>query len=80
VGRCARENCAAGPPRHQREEARATAAHPGDGGEDAEEGEQHTGVAGGSVFTTAGWAPGATGFDIDATAGVSQITVTARTG
>ena len=42
------------------------------------EGQQHTGVAGGSVFTTAGWAPGVTGFDIDATAGVSQITVTAR--
>jgi hypothetical protein len=42
------------------------------------EGQQHTGVAGGSVFTTAGWTPGVTGFDIDATAGVSQITVTAR--
>ena len=42
------------------------------------EGQQHTGVAGGSVFTTAGWAPGVTGFDIDATAGVSTITVTAR--
>jgi hypothetical protein len=44
------------------------------------EGQAHTGVAGGSVFTTAGWAPGASGFDIDATAGVSQITVTARSG
>ncbi len=42
------------------------------------EGQQHTGVAGGSVFTTAGWAPGGTGFSIDATAGVSTITVTAR--
>jgi hypothetical protein len=42
------------------------------------EGQEHTGVAGGSVFTTAGWAPGMAGFDIDATAGVSQITVTAR--
>jgi len=42
------------------------------------EGQQHTGVAGGSVFTTAGWSPGVTGFDIDATAGVSTITVTAR--
>ena len=42
------------------------------------EGQQHTGVAGGSVFTTPGWAPGVTGFDIDATAGASQITVTAR--
>jgi hypothetical protein len=43
-------------------------------------GQQHTGVAGGPVFTTAGWAPGVTGFDIDATAGVSTITVTARPG
>jgi hypothetical protein len=43
------------------------------------EGQQHTGVAGGSVFTTPGWSPGVTGFDIDATAGVSTITVTART-
>ena len=43
------------------------------------EGQQHTGVQGGSVFTTAGWAPGMSGFDIDATAGVSQITVIART-
>jgi len=42
------------------------------------EGQQHTGVAGGSVFTTAGWAAGVTGFNIDATAGVSTITVTAR--
>jgi hypothetical protein len=42
------------------------------------EGQKHTGVEGGSVFTTTGWAPGVTGFDIDATAGVSQITVTAR--
>jgi hypothetical protein len=42
------------------------------------EGQEHTGVAGGSVFATAGWVPGATGFDIDATAGVSQITVSAR--
>jgi hypothetical protein len=38
------------------------------------EGQQHTGVEGGS----AGWAPSVTGCDIDATAGVSQITVTAR--
>jgi hypothetical protein len=42
------------------------------------EGQEHRGVEGGSVFTTAGWAPGVTGFDIEATAGVSQITVTAR--
>jgi hypothetical protein len=50
----------------------------GGAGEVSMEGQQHTGVAGGSVFTTAGWAPGVTGFDIDATAGVSTITVTAR--
>jgi len=42
------------------------------------EGQEHTGVEGGSVFATNGWAPGVRGFDIDATAGVSQITVTAR--
>jgi hypothetical protein len=42
------------------------------------EGQQHTGVQGGSVFATAGWAPGVSGFDIDATAGVSQMIVTAR--
>jgi hypothetical protein len=35
-------------------------------------------AAGGSVFTTPGWAPGATGFDIDATAGASRFSVTAR--
>jgi hypothetical protein len=35
-------------------------------------------VGGGSVFSTASWAPGVTGFDIDATAGASSITVTAR--
>jgi hypothetical protein len=56
--------------------ARVTAA--GGASEVSLEGQQHTGVAGGSVFTTAGWAPGVSGFDIDATAGVSQITVTAR--
>ena len=50
----------------------------GGAGEVSVEGQQHTGVAGGSVFTTAGWAPGVTGFDIDATAGVSTITVAAR--
>jgi hypothetical protein len=31
--------------------------------------------AGGSVFTTPGWAPGATGFDVDATAGAARVTV-----
>jgi hypothetical protein len=57
-------------------QARVTAG--GGASEVSLEGQQHTGVEGGSVFTTAGWTPGVTGFDIDATAGVSQITVTAR--
>ncbi|HEY0936449.1 MAG TPA: hypothetical protein VGD91_22270 [Trebonia sp.] len=58
--------------------ARVTAA--GGAGEVTLEGQNHSGVAGGSVFTTAGWAPGVTGFDIDATAGASRIAVTARAG
>jgi hypothetical protein len=58
--------------------ARVTAA--GGAGEVSLEGQNHLGVAGGSVFTTAGWAPGAAGFDIDATAGASRIAVTARAG
>jgi hypothetical protein len=56
--------------------ARVTAV--GGAGEVALEGQDHVGVAGGSVFTTPGWAPGATGFDIDATAGASRVAVTAR--
>ena len=56
--------------------ARVTAG--GGASEVSVEGQQHTGVAGGSVFTTAGWTPGVTGFDVDATAGVSTIMVTAR--
>jgi hypothetical protein len=44
------------------------------------EGQEHTGVAGGSVFTTPGWTAGVTGFDIDAIAGASRIAVTARAG
>ena len=56
--------------------ARVTAG--GGASEVSVEGQQHSGVAGGSVFTTAGWTPGVTGFDVDATAGVSTITVTAR--
>jgi len=59
-------------------QARVTAG--GGAGEVSLEGQNHTGVAGGSVFTTSGWAPGLTGFDIDATAGVSQLTVTAWSG
>jgi hypothetical protein len=41
-------------------------------------GQDHTGVAGGSAFTTPGWAPGVTGYDIDATSGASHIAVTAE--
>ena len=39
----------------------------------------HTRVADGSVFTTPGWKPGATGFDIDATAGAARVAVTTWT-
>ncbi len=42
-------------------------------------GREHAHVADGSVFTTPGWAPGATGFDIDATAGAARISVTTWT-
>ena len=53
---------------------RLTAA--GGAGEITLDGANHVGVAGGSVFTTAGWAPGAAGFDIDATAGAARVAVT----
>ncbi|MGH3293775.1 MAG: hypothetical protein ACRDP7_18395 [Trebonia sp.] len=49
-------------------------------GEISLEGHEHVGVAGGSVFTTPGWAPDGPGFDIDATAGAARVTVTARAG
>lgn len=39
-------------------------------------GRNHVRVADGSVFTTRGWAPGAAGFDINATAGAARVTVT----
>ncbi len=42
------------------------------------DGQDHRGVARRSVFSTPGWTPGAPGFDIDATAGVARIAVTAR--
>ena len=42
------------------------------------DGQDHVGVAGGSVFTTPGWAPGTTGFDIDAAKGAARIAVTTR--
>jgi hypothetical protein len=50
----------------------------GGAGEVSLEGQDHVGVAGGSVFTTPGWAAGGSGFDIDATAGAALVTVTAR--
>jgi hypothetical protein len=58
--------------------ARVTAA--AGAGEVSLEGQDHAGVAGGSVFTTPGWAPDVAGFDIDATAGAARVTVTARAG
>jgi hypothetical protein len=47
-------------------------------GEVSLEGQDHSGVAGGSVFTSPGWVPGATGVDIEALAGAGRIAVTAR--
>jgi hypothetical protein len=49
-------------------------------GEVSLEGSKHRAVAKGSVFTTPGWAAGAAGFDINATAGAARLTVTARAG
>jgi hypothetical protein len=56
--------------------ARVTAA--GGAGEVSLAGQDYVGVAGGSVFTTPGWAGSAAGFDIDATAGAARVAVTAR--
>jgi hypothetical protein len=53
---------------------RVTAA--GGAGEVSLDGQEHTGVGGGSVFATPGWAAGTAGFDVDATAGVSRVAVT----
>ena len=50
----------------------------GGAGEISLEGQDHVGVAGGSVLTTPGWAPGVAGFDIDATAGAARVAITAR--
>jgi hypothetical protein len=49
-------------------------------GEVSLEGHDHVGVAAGSVFTTPAWAPGAAGYDVDATAGAAHITVTTQAG
>ena len=56
--------------------ARVTAV--GGAGEVSVGGQDHVGVAGGSVFTTPGWAADVPGFDIDATAGAAHVAVTAR--
>lgn len=52
----------------------------GGAGEVSLEGMTRTGVAGGSVFTTPGWAAGAAGFDVDATAGAARVSVTQYRG
>ena len=44
------------------------------------DGRDHADVRDNTVFTTPGWAPGATGFDIDATAGAARIAVTTWAG
>lgn len=41
-------------------------------------GAAHVGVVGGSAYMTPSWDQGAPGFDVDATAGASRITVTTR--
>ena len=48
----------------------------GGAGEVSLDGAVHVGVAGGSVFATPGWATGAPGWDIDATAGAARVSVT----
>ena len=57
-------------------QARVTAA--AGAGEISLEGRKHAVVRPGAVYTTPAWAPGAPGFDIDATAGAARITVTTR--
>ena len=48
-------------------------------GEVSLEGQVHVGVRAGSVFATPAWAPGVAGYDVDATAGASRITVATQT-
>jgi hypothetical protein len=50
----------------------------GGAGEVTLDGQDHTGVGGGSVFATAGWATGTAGYDVNATAGVSRVAVTTQ--
>jgi hypothetical protein len=44
------------------------------------DGRDYAGVAAGAVFSTAGWGTGTGSFDVDATAGADQVTVTTRQG
>lgn len=50
----------------------------GGAGEVSLDGHDYVGVGGGAVFSTAGWGTGPAGFEIDATAGAAQVSVTAR--
>lgn len=47
----------------------------GGAGQVVVDGQQHVGVSGGSVWTPAGWADAPARYDVDATAGVSTLTV-----
>jgi hypothetical protein len=58
--------------------ARVTAA--AGAGEVTLNGQDHAHVPRGAVFTTPGWAAGAAGFDIDATAGAARLDVTTQAG
>jgi hypothetical protein len=49
-------------------------------GEVSLDGQNHVGVAAGSVFTTPAWAPGVAGYDVEATAGAARIAVTTQAG
>jgi hypothetical protein len=49
-------------------------------GEVSLDGQDHVGVAAGSIFATPSWAPGVAGYDVDATAGAARITVTTQAG
>ena len=47
----------------------------GGAGEVSLDGQDHTGVGGGSVFATRGWSAATAGFDVDATAGAALLSV-----
>lgn len=52
----------------------------GGAGQVSLDGADHTGVGGGSVFTTPGWPAAAARFDVDATAGAAHVAVTSWAG